>query len=692
MNESDIRAGIDIGGTFTDLCLAQDGRIIATAKTLTTVDEPGRGVERVLRETLSDVGMAADDLEQIVHATTLVTNALIERKGAVTALLTTAGFRDVLEIGREQRYDLYDLELERLPPLVPRYLRFDVAERVYADGAVETALDDAFVSDLAAELSQRHVSALAISFLHSHINPEHERAAREAALAAAPGLTVVLSSEIVPEVGEYARTVTTVASAYVHSLVNSYLSDLRRRIDELGARCPLVVMLSNGGTAILETAAANPIRLLESGPAAGAVAASQFAARRGDVLSFDMGGTTAKICVVERGDPLLTNGLEVGRNAALKKGSGLPLVLPVIDMIEIGAGGGSVARIDSLGLLRIGPESAGSQPGPACYGRGGQQATVTDADLVLGHLSPESFLGGRMQLDLDAARQAIATDVAEPLGLSIEEAAWGIHELVEEQMANAARVHATERGKDAADLDLFAFGGAGPVHGVGVARRLGVRRVVVATAAGVMSAAGLLAAPLAFDFVRSRLMSLAATGWGEIDLLFAEMEYEGRQLLADADVPPEEITFRRFADLRHGGQGHEVRIAVPADVAEGWPEPLLAAFASEYATLFGRAVPAVSVEATAWRLIASAPRPSVALPRIPPASVETADAKQSRKVWFGDGYHDVPVYTRRSLVGGQALNGPAIVEERESALVVPAGHRLRIESDETLIVDIGAAP
>jgi N-methylhydantoinase A len=689
VSQGAIQAGVDIGGTFTDLCLARDGRIIAVGKALTTPEDLARAVEAVLLDALAEAALTSGDVERVVHATTLVTNALIERKGAKTALLTTEGFRDVLELGREQRFDLYDLDLELPVPLVPRYLRFDVAERTLSDGSVHVALDEERVSDLAVGLRDRGVSAVAISFLHSHTNAANERTARDAALAAAPELTVTISSEVVPEIGEYARTSTTVASAYVHELVARYLSELRRRLDERGASCPLIVMLSNGGTATLDTAIGHPIRLLESGPAAGAIAAATFAATSDDLLSFDMGGTTAKVCIIENGVPLLANEFEVARNADLKKGSGLPLLVPVLDMIEIGAGGGSLAYVDSLGLLQVGPHSAGSEPGPACYGRGGDRATVTDADLVLGYLDPDYFLGGRIRLDLEAAREAIAECVAQPLDITVEQAAWGIHELIEEKMANAARIHSAERGKDPARMDVYAFGGAGPVHGAGVARRLGASRLLVGPAAGVMSAAGLLAAPMAFEFVRSRITPLVDGRAEEVERHFAEMEREGGQLLADAGIAAGEMAFQRFADVRYRGQGREVRVAVPPTATMDWPHALLEAFSASYRTLFGRPGPPVPAEATAWRLIASGPRPSLELQRQPRAA--TTAEKHRRPVWFQDGLIEVAVYDRYLLAPGTTLEGPSIVEERESTLVLPPGTRLTVASDETLIVELGSA-
>ncbi len=462
-----------------------------------------------------------DGLGQIIHGTTLVTNALIERKGASTALLASEGFRDSLEIGREHRYDLYDLQLEMPRPLVPRELRFGVPGRTLADGSTLPGhdLDEEYVERLARELAAAGIEAVAIAFLNSFANPELERRAREAVRRAAPDIRVSISSDVAPEIREYERTSTTVANVYVQARVERYLRDLEERLARAGFRGALLMLISSGALATVETAARFPVRLLESGPAGGALAAAAFGAAAGyeDLLSFDMGGTTAKFAVIARGEPLLAHGFEVDRRYRFKKGSGLPINLPVIEMIEIGAGGGSIARIDALGLLKVGPDSAGADPGPACYGRGGERPTVTDADLVLGYLDPGFFLGGAMSLDVEAAREAIRRDVAEPLGLSVEEAAWGIHQIVNEVMAGAARVHTLERGGDPRRLPVFAFGGAGPVHGYRIAAALGSPRLIVPSGAGVMSAIGFLAAPIAFDFTRSFPGRLDALDWARVN-------------------------------------------------------------------------------------------------------------------------------------------------------------------------------
>src|SRR3990170_4745340 len=467
------RVGADIGGTFTDLLLVGEDRRATIHKTLTTPGDPSQAVETALSQALGEGMAEARGRGTLVHGTTLVTNAIIERTGAPTALLTTAGFRDALEIGREHRYELYDLNLEFPKPLVPRYLRLDVPERVAADGSVLRSLDEGFVRRLVSELQAKGIRAIAVSYLNSFRNPVHERRTAEIIAEVAPEIRISLSSEVVAEIREFQRTSTTAANVYVQERVSNYLRELSHRFDRIGFQGSFFVMLSSGGIATAETAARFPVRLLESGPAAGALAAAHLGARAGfpDLLSFDMGGTTAKLCAVEGGRPLKTHDFEVDRVYRFRRGSGLPIKIPVIDMIEIGAGGGSIARVDALGLLKVGPESAGADPGPVCYSQGGREPTVTDADLVLGYLDPGYFLGGNMRLDIEAARRALSLP-ARRLGLSVEQVAWGIHKIVNENMANAARAHLGERGKDPRRLPLFAFGGAGPVHGYRVAEIL----------------------------------------------------------------------------------------------------------------------------------------------------------------------------------------------------------------------------
>jgi N-methylhydantoinase A len=677
-----MRVGVDIGGTFTDLCAVDATGIVAVGKVLTTHDEPARAVEEGLAALFANAGIAAGDVEQVVHGTTLVTNALIERKGSRTALLATAGFRDVLEMRREHRYELYDLAIELPEPLVPRYLRFDVPERILADGSVHIGLDEGCVRKLGRELAARGIGAVAICFLHAFTNPAHERRAAEVLAEVAPGLRVALSSEVVPEIREFERASTTVANVYVQDLTERYLRDLEHRLQRLGVTGAPHIMLSNGGLATVDTAARHPIRILESGPAGGALAAASIGPA--DLLAFDMGGTTAKLCLIADGAPLVTHQFEVDRKYRLLPGSGLPVQVPVIDLIEIGVGGGSIARIDALGLLTVGPDSAGSEPGPAGYGRGGTEPTVTDADLVLGYLDPDYFLGGGMTLDAAAAREAISNRIAEPLGVSVEEAAWGIHTSVNEDMANAARVHAVERGQDPAKLPMYTFGGAGPVHGVGVARALGAPSVVAPPAAGVLSAAGFLTAPLAFDFVRSARAAVLDLSWEQVDTLFAEMETEGAALLAKSGV--DEVTHRRIAEMRYSGQGYEIRVPVRGG---SWPETLIDEFTRTYRALYRRSGPEVGVEVLNWRVVSSGPAPDVTL-QLASAESPGEARKGSRKAYFpsAGGFVDTAVFDRYRLETGDRVDGPAIVEERESTVVVPPGARCVVRGDAGLEVTV----
>jgi N-methylhydantoinase A len=692
------RVGIDIGGTFTDL-IVFDGTTgaFALGKTLTTPEDPSIAIEAGLAELLARASVPLADVGQIVHGTTLVTNAIIERKGARTALLATQGFRDAIEIGREHRYDLYDLMIELPEPLVPRYLRFDVPQRTLADGTTLQELDSAYVERLARELAGAGVKAVAIAFLNSFANPAAERAARAAVLRAAPAMRVAISSDVVPEIREYERTSTTVANVYVQGLVERYLRELEARLARAGFRGGLLLMLSSGGLATVDTAVRFPVRLLESGPAAGALAAARLGAAAGhpSLLSFDMGGTTAKFAVVAGGQPLIAHEFEVDRRYRFKKGSGLPVKLPVIEMIEIGAGGGSIARVNSLGLLKVGPDSAGAAPGPVCYGRGGSEPTVTDADLVLGYLDPGFFLGGGMALDLAGARRAIDERVARPLGLSVEQAAWGIHQIVNENMASAARVHTIERGQDPRGLPVFAFGGAGPVHAFRVAQALGAARLIVPFGAGVMSAAGFLGAPLAFDFARSAPGRLDALAWDKVGGLLAEMEAEGRALLAESGVAEGQVSHRRIADMRYVGQGHEVRVPLPGGPLGPASAPALrAAFEAEYQRLYSRLGPPVPIEIVTWRVVSSGPPPGLRLRVQAAAGAGQAGAalKGTRRAYAPElgGMAETPVYDRYQLGPGAAFDGPAIVEERESTLVVGPRGRCRVDEQWNLIVMLNA--
>ncbi len=691
-----LRIGVDIGGTFTDLLLfdPESGEQFL-GKVLTTPDDPSRAVEEGIRELLASSSRAPERVGQIVHGTTLVTNALIERKGARTALLTTKGFRDAVEIGREHRYDLYDLFLELPKPLVPRALRIELDERVLSDGSVLTSLDPKEAVRAIELLRREGIEAVAVCLLHSYQNPIHERQVAEAIEEHAPDLVVSTSADVVPEIREFERASTTIANVYVRPLVSRYLDRLVEGLRELGIEGSLFVMLSSGGVCTVETAARYPIRLVESGPAAGALAAAHYGRLTGrpSLLSFDMGGTTAKCCLIDDGKPSVSAEFEVSRVYRFKKGSGLPIKVPVIELIEIGAGGGSIARIDALGLLKVGPDSAGADPGPACYGLGGTEPTVTDADLLLGYLDPDFFLGGRMRLDREAAERAVASLGAE-LGLGTVETAWGIHQVVNEQMAGAARIHAIEQGKDPRAYPVFAFGGAGPVHAYRVAEILRSPELVVPLGAGVTSTIGFLVAPLAFDFVRSFVGRLDTLDWDAVTARYEEMEHEGLAILRSAGADDDAIVMTRTAELRYVGQGHQVVVPVSGGPLGRASGPLLEArFEEVYRTLYGRVATGNPVEAINWRLVASAPTPEVRLDSLP-RRVSNGPVRNARKgsraVYLPEtrSFETVPVYDRYALGSGAMFEGPAIVEERESTVVIGPKARAQVDNLLNLVVEL----
>ena len=685
------RVGIDIGGTFTDMLLVSEDGAAVIGKTLTTPADPSLAVENALKPALQNGSVNPQQRGTLIHGTTLVTNALIERRGAPTALLTTSGFRDAVEIGREHRYELYDLNLELPKPLVPRHLRFDVPERIAADGSVLQPLDEEFVRRLVAELRDKGVKAIGISYLNSYRNPAHERRTGEIVAEVAPLIRVSLSSEVVPEIREFQRTSTTLANVYVQERVSDYLAQLEARLKAIGFEGSFFVMLSSGGIATRDTASRFPVRLLESGPAAGALAAAQAGILSGhrDLLSFDMGGTTAKLCVIEDGRPLKTHEFEVDRVYRFRKGSGLPVRIPVIDMIEIGAGGGSMARIDSLGLLKVGPESSGADPGPVCYGQGGSEPTVTDADLILGYLDAGYFLGGKMQLDVDAARNALGR-FGRRLGMTVEQVAWGIHQIVNENMANAARAHLGERGKDPRRLPMYAFGGAGPVHGYGVAEILRLPALISPVGAGVGSTFGLLAAPLAFDFVRSAYSRLDELDWQFANSLLNEMAAEGRKVLESSGLSREDIWYQRTTDMRYVGQGHEVSVSLPdGTLGVKHLETVIATFENTYQALYGRKGPDVPLEIINWRVVARGPEPQLTM-KLQRQSMKTGNAiKGSRAAFFSArGYGETPVYDRYALEPGMAFAGPAIVEERESTLIIGARGRAQVDERLQIVVEL----
>ena len=667
------RLGVDIGGTFTDVALEADGRR-HSAKILTTPEAPERAVIEAIHSVLREAALVPADLSIIIHGTTLATNALIERKGAKTALLTTEGFRDTIEIRHENRFEQYDVNIDLPPPLVPRRLRFPVRERIDAGGRVLVPLDEAGVAALAGRLMAERIEAVAVGFLHSFTNPAHERRVGGILADRLPGVPVTLSSDVSPEMREYERFSTACANAYVQPLIGRYLANLETLLRHEGFSCPLFLMLSGGGLTAVETAIRFPVRLVESGPAGGAIFAAEIARQRGldKVLSYDMGGTTAKICLIDELKPQTNRAFEVARIYRFKKGSGLPLRIPVIEMVEIGAGGGSIARVDRLKRITVGPDSAGADPGPACYGRGGTGPTVTDADLLLGRIDPTGFSGGRMALDRDAAEAALRHEVAEPLALAIELAALGVSEIVDENMANAARVHAIESGKDARGRTLVAFGGAAPLHAARMAEKLGLDRVLVPSYAGVGSAVGFLRAPIAYEIVRSGLQRLDAFDAAAANALLAAMRAEAEPIVRrGAGAAP--LTETRSAFMRYRGQGHEIAVPLPtraynaADAAT-----LRAAFEDAYRRLYSRIIPGVEVEILSWVLLLSAPPPAEPAAAPPSPIPHTPEPARHRPVFdpeLGE-FVTVAIYDRRDLKPGAQIAGPAVIVEDETSTVV----------------------
>lgn len=688
--------GIDVGGTFTDFVLLDEAEgTFQVGKVLTTPEDPSVGVLQGAQHLLGRLNTPFSDVASAVHGTTLVTNTIIERKGASTGVITTKGWRDTLEIGRDIRYDLYDLFMERPEPLVPRYLRKEVTERVDRNGSVLLPLNTQEVGDAARELDREGVAAVAVCLLHSYRNPDHERAIKEILEREFPQFHVTISSEVSPEIREYERTSTTVANAYVQPLMKRYLSSLEARLKELGLGGNIYIMLSSGGITTVPTAERFPIRLIESGPAGGAIAARFYGqlAGRPDVVSFDMGGTTAKMCLISKGEPSHANEFEAARVRRFKKGSGMILKVPVIEMIEIGAGGGSIAHIDSMGLMKVGPESAGASPGPACYGQGGPEPTVTDADLVLGYLNEDYFLGGEMKLDHAAAELAVEEKLAKPLGMTRLQAAEGIFDVVNENMAGATRIYAAEKGHDLRDYSLLAFGGAGPVHAYALARLLKMKTVVCPLAAGTTSALGFLVAPPSFDFVRSYVARLDNLDWTHVASLFGQMEEEGRAMLAGAGVASGDMRFVRTAEMRHVGQGYEVPVQLPGGTLNpGSLGEIRRAFFGAYEKLYGRHLTDVPVEVLTWRLVASGQVPNVDLKArdgLPPEYA--GGVKGRRPAYFSEarGFLDCTVYDRYSLLPGDELLGPAIVEERESTTVIGPSGRGLIDDYLNLVIEIG---
>jgi len=679
-----MRLGIDVGGTFTDFVLLDDhtGQT-HIYKCLTTPRDPSEAMEAGVRELAQQVPGCVERLEEIIHGTTLVINAILERKGARTALLTTRGFRDVLELGRELRYSPYDVFAEFPEPLVPRRHRLEVDERVRADGSVLRPLDEVKSRAVIRSLSGQGTESVAVCLVNSFENPAHELALKRLLAEELPAASVSVSYEVLPQIREYERTSTTVTNAYVKPLTEKYLRRLHDRMGGLGFRGRLFIMLSSGGVTSVETAAEFPVRIIESGPTA-AVIAGQYFSRLFDLpemFCFDMGGTTAKSCLIQGGVAAVVPSFEVGRVQRFQRGSGLTIQVPVVDLMEIGAGGGSIARATRLGTLQVGPQSAGAEPGPMCYGRGGEEPTVTDADLLLGYLDPDYFLGGAMQLDAAAARRGIEERVAGPLGLSVTQAAWGIHQLVNETMAAAAKTHIAERGGNPKLLTIAAFGGAGPVHGLGLARRLGAPRLIVPPSAGVGSALGFFTAPRAFDLARSHKVPVLLADFAEIEALFKRLEADGELVLrkAGADGP---VTYTRSADARFIGQGSETNLPFPeSDFAALTPAAVRSRFDEHYQRLYGRTYPETPVEFVNFRVRASLPVRLLELPRRTGHGRPGDAVKGERLAFSGLASDFIPftVYDRYRLSPGAAFTGPAIIEERESTVIADEQAHLRVD-------------
>lgn len=688
------RIAIDIGGTFTDGVIEEvETGTIWVAKSLSTPDSPGEAVSEVVLALLGKLATrnGAAAVSEVVHGNTIVTNTLIERHGVKTALLTTVGMADLIEIGREVRYDLYDLGLELPSPLVPPQLRVEVNERMQADGTASLPLTQEEIERVIGEVAAREVSSVAIAFLHSSVSGAHEDALEKALRARFPGLAVSSSSRVCGEIREYERATTTTANAYVQPLVESYLRELEKRMADLGVEAPIRIMVSSGGFTSTSAAADTPIALLESGPAGGAISAAHVGrvSGLGNVLAFDMGGTTAKLCVVIDGQPRITHSFEAARMKRFKKGSGLPILTASIDLIEIGAGGGSIAAINSLGLIKVGPESAGSVPGPVCYGRGGESPTVTDADLVLGYLDAGNFLGGEVQLDVPKASQALGK-LGAAVGLTAQETAVGIVDIVNESMAAAARVHIAEKGHDPRKFTLVATGGAGPVHAISVAQRLGVKRVGFPVAVGAGSCLGFLAAPPRADRTWSRISSVEQIEWDAVSERLSHLRADAEKELAETGATATDCDWSIVADMRFGGQGASVPVSFPyRDVSADFADEMTALFHEAYATLYGAIVPAAKPEVVTWRVVAVGRKSHPGFVWSEAAGTQIK-AKAEREIYIPTekGLRSVPVYDRYSLPPGAVLPGPAIIEERESTIAVPLPSTITVLEDRTILVEL----
>ena len=690
----ELRLAVDIGGTFTDVAL-EAGADLHSAKTLTTYDAPERGVLEAIREVMARSGHAAGEVSVVIYGTTLATNLLIERKGSPVALLTTEGFRDTIEMRNENRYEQYDLNIDLPVPLVPRARRFPITERVNARGEVLVPLDEAAVEALVPRLADQGVRSVAVGYLHSYMHDAHERRTREILLDLAPSLEVTLSCEVSPEMREYERISTACANAYVQPLMSAHLAGLKRELEREGFDCPLFLMLSGGGLTTLETAIRFPVRLVESGPAGGAIFASHIARELdlAGVVSYDMGGTTAKICLIDDATPQTSRSFEVARVYRFMKGSGIPLRIPVIEMVEIGAGGGSIAAVDAMRRITVGPQSAGSEPGPACYGRGGERPSVTDADVVLGRIDPQRFAGGSMRLDREAAAVALQRDVGAALGVEAPHAALGVSEMVDENMSNAARVHAIESGKEIDARTLIAFGGAAPLHAGRMAEKLGMRTVVIPRGAGVGSAIGFLRAPVAYELTRSYHQRISTLDVAAVNELLETMRADARGVV-EPGAGGRALIETRTAFIRYVGQGHEVGVELPIRIetprleANG-AEVLMQAFEDAYHRLYERTIPNLDAEILTWVLVVSTvadPQPGQVdaedveeiSPKFAPSESATSEAMRAVMDTGSGETADVPVFQRSDLGPGAWIRGPAIIAENDTTTVVSARFDARV--------------
>ncbi|MAY89397.1 MAG: methylhydantoinase [Pseudooceanicola sp.] len=683
MGSKSIRMGVDIGGTFTDVVLEVDGKPFST-KVLTTYAAPENAIVEGIHRVCDAAQIAPGEITQIIHGTTLATNALIERRGAKTALVTTEGFRDVIEMRTESRFEQYDLNLTLPEPLLPRQHRYTLSERLDAQGNVLIPLERAEIEALADRLARAGFDSIAVGLLHSYQNDAHEKLVREVLAERLPNAMVSLSCEVSPQMREYERFNTVVANAYIKPLIKSYLGRLEQRLRNEGLQCPVFLMHSGGGIISLENAADFPVRLVESGPAGGAVFAADIAARHGldRVLSFDMGGTTAKICLIRNQTPKTARVFEVARTYRFKKGSGMPISIPVIDMVEIGAGGGSLAHVDAMRQIRVGPESAGSEPGPACYGRGGNRPAVTDADLVLGRLDPGNFAGGSIALHPDQSRAALYSAIGGTLDLDAIGAAFGLSEVVDENMANAARVHAVENGEDLADYTMIAFGGAAPLHAGRLCEKLGVSRVLIPPGAGVGSAIGFLRAPFSFEANRSVYTRLSDMEPGRVRALLAELEAEATKFVRNCDATaPISAEYKVY--MRYSGQGWEIPVALSGTDAETpSAERFQELFEADYTQLFGRPVAGLDIEITVWSVNATTP-PNPVDPVAEDADNGTVTAPAQRDLFdpaLGETVR-AGIVPRADLNTGDTVTGPAAITEDETTIIVPASRIARRRAD-----------